>query len=288
MKITKLQGGLGNQMFQYAVAKSRSVGEKTYLDFSFLKRNNVSTEHFTKRDFELGIFNISFKEFSQKERDICFGRSFKNKLLRKLFYGYTQVVKQTENELVQIPDSKNIYFDGYFQSEKYFIQNRELLLQEFSFPLLDERNSETARKINSSENSVSIHIRRGDYLKPEVLKYHGCLEDDYCVKAISCLKSKYMNLSFFVFSDDMEYAERLFQNLENVNFINDNSGKDSWKDMALMSECRHHIIANSSFSWWGAWLSCKSGTTIAPQNWFNKDFANYEIDDFVPKSWIKI
>lgn len=288
MTITKLQGGLGNQMFQYAVARSRCTDKKIYLDFSFLQKNNVSTEHFTKRDFELGIFDIQYKEFSDKQRNICFGNSLKDKIARKLLYGQTATVTQIENEFIEIPDTQNIYFDGYFQSEKYFKSIRELLLKEFAFPALDEENNEIASQINSSENAVSIHIRRGDYLKPEVLKYHGCTDEDYYMKAVELLKEKHSELSFFIFSDDIGYAQQLFQNLENITFVDINFGKDSWKDMCLMSLCNHHIIANSSFSWWGAWLSQEKGSTIAPENWFNKDVANFDIKNIVPPHWITI
>lgn len=288
MTITKLQGGLGNQMFQYAAARSRCADKKIYLDFSFLQKNNVSTEHFTKRDFELGIFDIQYREFSDRQRNICFGNSLKDKIYRKLFYGQTTTVTQIENEFVEIPHTQNIYLDGYFQSEKYFSNSRELLLKEFRFPAIDAQNSEIASKINSSKNAVSVHIRRGDYLKPEVLKYHGAMDEEYYRNAVQLLKTKYSDLSYFIFSDDINYAKQLFQNLENVSFVDLNFGKDSWKDMYLMSICHHHIIANSSFSWWGAWLSQKEGTTVAPENWFNKDVANFDIKNIVPSGWVTI
>ncbi|KQT15504.1 hypothetical protein ASG31_14675 [Chryseobacterium sp. Leaf404] len=288
MTITKLQGGLGNQMFQYAVARSRCVDEKIYLDFSFLQKNNVSTEHFTKRDFELGVFGIQYKEFSDRERKICFGTSTKDKILRKLFYGRTETVHQIENEFVIIPAAQNIYFDGYFQSEKYFASIRNQLLTEFTFPELDGANIRILDQINSVQNSVSIHIRRGDYLKPEVLKYHGSLGENYYKAGLELLKAKFPNLYYFVFSDDISFAKTLFKDLENTYFVNINSGKDSWKDMFLMAQCRHHIIANSSFSWWGAWLSQKQGINIAPENWFNKEVANFDINNIVPSDWITI
>lgn len=288
MTVTKLQGGLGNQMFQYAIAKSRSISKKVFLDFSFLKTNNISTEHFTKREFELDIFNIAYRDFSQKQRNICFGKSLKNRLLRKLFYGYTKIIKQTENELISIPDVKNIYFDGYFQSEKYFKDIRSILIKEFTFPNLDAQNKYTSHKITSVKNSVSVHIRRGDYLKPEVLKYHGILPWEYYESAINFIKNKFDETHFFVFSDDLEFAKTLFNDSKEVSFVEGNMGKDSWKDMCLMSHCKHHIIANSSFSWWGAWLGDENGCTIAPKNWFNPKVANFNIDDFIPQNWFKI
>lgn len=288
MIITKLQGGLGNQMFQYAVARSRSYNKNVYLDFSFLQQNNTSSEAFTSRDFEIGIFNITYKTFSNDLRKIFFGKTFKNRVLRRFIYGKLIYVKQAENEFIKIHSAKNIYLDGYFQSEKYFQNIRKTLLEEFIFPSVDKKNSMILDKINSSENSVSIHIRRGDYLKPKVQNYHGTLTPEYYYNAIKILNESFENCKYFVFSDDIPYTKGIFRDIENIEYVDLNHGKDSWKDMFLMSNCSHHIIANSSFSWWGAWLGQKKGKTIAPENWFNKEIAHFDIHDIIPKNWIII
>lgn len=288
MIITKLKGGLGNQMFQYAIARSLSSKNTVYLDLSFLKNNNTSSVHFTKRDFELGIFPVSYKISLDKEREAFFSKSFKNRILRKFLYGNLTHITQSENEIVNIPPSKNIYLDGYFQSEKYFAHIRDILLADFTFPDLDAENKIVQKKINTTENTVSIHLRRGDYLKPDVQKYHGSLPSEYYLEAINFLEENFENCSFFVFSDDISYCKEIFKNIKNIEYIDHNHGNNSWKDMYLMTQCRHHIIANSSFSWWGAWLGQKDGKTIAPKNWFNKEVANFDIQDIIPQKWITI
>jgi hypothetical protein len=133
---------------------------------------------------------------------------------------------------------------------------------------------------------VSIHIRRGDYLKTKVLEYHGILPISYYKKAIKQLKNKYPDIHLFIFSDDIEWCKSEFSFLDGISTIIDNNIKgNTWEDMCLMTHCRHHIIANSSYSWWGAWLSTKSGIKMAPKYWFNPTIANYDINDFVPDSW---
>ena len=285
MIITKLQGGLGNQMFQYAAARSISYDKKVYLDFSFLQKNTSSSAVFTGRDFEIGIFNIAYKTFSEDLRKIFFGKTFISRFFRRFILGTLTHVKQTENEFVKISHAENIYLDGYFQSEKYFQNIREILLKDFTFPSVDARNNIILQRIHSSENSVSIHIRRGDYLKAEVKKYHGTLSPEYYYEAIRILEDKFENCKYFIFSDDISYSKEIFRHIDNIEYIDINHGKDSWKDMFLMSNCTHHIIANSSFSWWGAWLCKKDGKTIAPNNWLNKEVANFDIHDFIPSYW---
>ena len=285
MIITKLQGGLGNQMFQYAVALAYSNDEPV-LDIEFLQKNNTSTDTFTKRDFELTVFqNARFRVMSTSEKNRLFSLRKRYVLFRKLFGIHISKIQQKENELISIPAKGNIYLDGYFQSEKYFLDKRKLILQAFSFPPLSGNNKKIKDQITGS-NAVSIHIRRGDYLKEEVKKYHGVLPEDYYLKAIDRICQIVENPVFFIFSDDKDYAKKLFQNIGNYTVVEGNDGGDSWMDMALMSNCRHHIIANSSFSWWGAWLANQDGAVnIAPKNWFNPAVANFDINNFVPKNW---
>lgn len=286
MIITKLQGGLGNQMFQYAVAFG--YGRKIHLDFSFLEKHNTSNAQFTKRDFELSLFpKLKYRLFTPQLRQVLFSSQKRYRIIRKVMGIKLNIVKQKENEFLKIDKNKHMYFDGFFQSEKYFIQKRKDLLEAYTFPDLDQKNNRTKEEILKTPNAVSIHIRRGDYLKEEVKKYHGVLDQKYYDDAIELIKKKYANTHFYVFSDDEEYAESLYGHLDNFSIIKENS-KEAWKDMALMTYCKHHIIANSSFSWWGAWLSTRDGLKIAPKNWFNPEVVNFEIDIIIPSNWIKI
>lgn len=278
-------GGLGNQMFQYAV--SFAQGQDVFIDFSFLQNNNKSNEHFTARKFELDLFpNLHWKSFTTRHRLLYLSHSEHRLLgrLRSLLGFYCKWVVQQENEFVHIPNHANLYFVGYFQSEKYFQHKRAELLKTFDFPELDRRNLPYLNEIMAAENSVSVHIRRGDYLKPSVLEYHGILPDAYYTKSLEHIADRHSDTTLFVFSDDQDYAKSLFGDSDKVIYIQGNESS-AWQDMALMTKCRHHIIANSSFSWWGAWLSQKSGITIAPKNWFNPQKVKFDIHDFIPKTW---
>ena len=274
-------------MFQIAIALNYS--NTVYLDFSFLKTNNISNNQFTKRDFELAIFpNLKYKNFTKFHSNIFFSNNIIYRILRKLFFIKFDYVKQKENEFVIVSESRNIYFDGFFQSEKYFILKRKEIIDIFHFPELDKKNIEIKKKILQQSNSVCLHIRRGDYLKPDVKKYHGILPKDYYTNSINLITEEHLDAHFFVFSDDENYAKEQFRYLDNFTIIQGNS-KNSWKDMALMSACKHHIIANSSFSWWGAWLSnAGNSIKIAPKNWFNSEVAQFDIDIIKPLDWLKM
>jgi len=252
-----------------------------------LKSHDLPTNTFSTRDYELSIFkNCRIEILSRFQQRMLFDTRLRFKILRKLTGCNLQIVKQNENEYITIEKIfKSIYIDGYFQSEKYFSQIRRRIIDEFSFPELDNQNSVINNRILKDENSVSIHIRRGDYLKEQVLEYHGVLPLSYYSKSINELNSMFESLTFYFFSDDPEFVKENFNNVKNKILIEGNVGSDSWKDICLMKSCKHHIIANSSFSWWGAWLSERNGITLAPEKWFNPEIANFDINDIVPNDW---
>ena len=279
--ITKLQGGLGNQMFQYAIAKGIGF-ERVFFDLSFLRKHCVSTNEFTAREFELLIFkNISVKEIFKRHF-----KFLKSKKLNKLLGFKFNFVTQVENEFVTIDKNTDvIYLDGYFQSEKYFSHCRNLIIKDFEYPKLDKKNLLIKNKITSFENSVSVHIRRGDFIKSKtILDIHGVVPLEFYYTAIATLIEKFGDINLYFFSDDMNYVKENFKSYSNIFLMEGNEGSDSWKDMALMSACKHHIIANSSFSWWGAWLAQEDGITFAPRHFFNPK-VNYNIHDFMPERW---
>jgi len=284
-------GGLGNQMFQYAAARSLSFKRKVYLDKSFLDEHKVSSTDFTARDYELDKFkNIQARNGIKNCITFFTDFRFPFNILRYFFARYAILIKQVENEFIDLASCKNytlIYLDGYFQSEKYFSHIRKQLLKEFEFPQLDTENTAIRNKIIRSENTVSLHIRRGDYNSSEIIhNIHGVLPLTYYHQAITALTLKYGKLSIYIFSDDMKWAkEHLLINDQEVHYVDLNHKKKHWQDMALMSACKHHIIANSSFSWWGAWLADTGGDTFAPLKWFNSDATKFEINDFIPQNW---
>ncbi len=290
MIITKLKGGLGNQMFQYATAKGLSSSNKlVYLDTSYFTDKAILAKIQTPRKFELQLFrNIKAKNLNCLQEYSLNKKYFKAKVLKKILFPNLTTIQQIENEFIDdLNNNKgNLYLDGYFQSEKYFTKVRNELLFEFTFDKLDKNNSDMLDKINSYQNSVCVHVRRGDYLKPEIQRYHGLLPITYYFNAVNLVQEKVNYPHFFVFSDDSDWCkDNLRFPRESYTLVNGNRDDDSWKDMCLMTYCKHHIIANSSFSWWGAWLSTKGGLKMAPKNWFNPEEANFNISDFIPETW---
>jgi hypothetical protein len=290
MLLVKLQGGLGNQMFQYAAARGISnTNEHIYFDDQFLEINNTDTEHFTARGYELKIFkNLKAHKATKHQLNLVKHPSVYFKISR--FFLKTTVVKQIGNEFIYFRKdaiTSNLYLDGYFQSEKYFKHLRKQLSEEFEFPQFDTGNAQLKSKIINASCSVSLHIRRGDYLKSSIVfGVHGVIPLSYYYKALNILKLKYSNLSLFIFSDDSNWAKANFNVPEaETYFVTGNQFNNSWKDMALMKCCKHHIIANSSFSWWGAWLSQNNGEIFAPSNWFNAANVRFNINDFIPDNW---
>lgn len=290
MIITKLQGGLGNQMFQYAAARALSgKTAKVKLDHTFLNTHNSDAEHFTARTYELGIFkNMRTENAKRWQVEFCKNQSTAYALIRSVCtQPATVITQETEYIDFQKINAKHIYLDGYFQSEKYFSCVEDMIKIEFEFPALDQKNLVLANSIQAAENAVSIHIRRGDYLRSEKThNTHGVLPLTYYHLALDELRSRYPKLTLFIFSDDISWAKKNLISSDDVSiFVEGNCETNSWKDMALMTFCKHHIMANSSFSWWGAWLSDKRGEVFAPQHWFNPEFVDFNVSDFIPERW---
>lgn len=288
MVIITLKGGLGNQMFQYAAGRGMCNKERLLYDLSFLNNNSQSSESFTARNFELAIFkNLKAKQLSKLQYKIFLGKRLRK--MRNFFFPNFYCVQQTDSDFHfnDIGSSRPLLLDGYFQSEKHFSHIRKDLLKEFTFPnVIFNGYTDFGKKISGSENAVSIHIRRGDYLKPLVAEYHGVLQKSYYEQSIKFVESEISNPEYFIFSDDQNWCVENLQSISNrVTFVNTPSPSKAWIDMYLMTKCKHHIIANSSFSWWGAWLSSGNGITVAPSKWFNSNAVQYDINDIVPKSW---
>lgn len=295
MIISKLKGGLGNQMFQYAaglaLAKRQETSFKT--DLSQLK-GTANTLDYTKRDYELKVFSIAENFANENEINLFIGN--RNSVLYKIKNRYLPYLiknKYYNEPSLKFDDSiftlgKNLYLDGYFQSEKYFANEIELINNNFSFkkdPF--GLNLETGNKIKN-ENSISLHVRRNDYLSSVNQNLFGNIcTIEYYNKAVSFLKSKVNNPVFYIFSDDISWAEENIKTDCESHFINNNTGENSFEDMRLMSLSKHNIIANSSFSWWGAWLNANpKKIVVAPSKWLNDP--NCITADIIPTTWVKI
>lgn len=290
--IVKLQGGLGNQMFQYAAGRSLSLYKNTslLLDLSFFERCDFRT-------YDLNPFKIQEYIATVSDIETLLGNQ-RNRILRKInklrwiFSHYSKRPFFLESQIR--PFDKNIfntphhvYLDGYWQSEKYFIGISDIIRKEFSlrYPI-SQKNLQYAEKINSSM-AVAIHVRRGDYVSnSHTLSVHGVSSVNYYKKAISLIRDQIANPEFFVFSDDIAWCKLNLPKLESCSFIEGNSVYQSQEELHLMQLCKHHIIANSTFSWWGAWLSSGDGITIAPANWFRSLKVN--LQDLLPNSWLRI
>ena len=292
MIVVKLMGGLGNQMFQYAAAKALAEHHRVPLkvDLSFLNDRSAK-ENFTFREYELSCFDTVIEIASKDELSI-FNR--KNRFIRLIlsllgistptrYYEQSFNYNESFNEL-----PNEILLEGYFQSEKYFIQIRSLLLENFKW-----RSPATGVNLSliesiKSTNSVSLHIRRGDFVDNKVINsFHGLCDFNYYQRAISHINLITQNANFFIFSDDINWAKKMFVSSSSVVFIDHNNGKESFWDMRLMSYCKHNIIANSSFSWWGAWLNNYTHKiVIAPKRWFTDSAIN--TSDILPAQWIRM
>lgn len=278
-------------MFQYAFAKASSMrmGVEFALDLSD-KTLNIHQGYELKR-----VFGLEAKIATTRDLNALLGLSRFTPIRRivKSFgfekYLTANIVKEPSFKFSQnIPGrSDNKYFDGYWQSEKYFVDASMQIRNDFSFVSpLDVINSEITNKILHF-NSVSLHIRRGDYVQnAKVAEVHGMATLDYYTAAIEHIAQHVASPYFFIFSDDINWV-RSNLNLDYAHdFIEHNRGSDSYNDMRLMSYCKHNIIANSSFSWWAAWLnSNEEKIVIAPNKWFNNDTST---EDLIPKSWVTL
>ena len=291
MVIVNLKGGLGNQMFQYAAARSlTNKNGPVYANHKFLEKSNASSDNFTARSYELNIFSeLKIKKANSNLLNIFLSETRGYKIIRGLRFGRVQKIIQQENEFIDGWDNikGSVYLDGYFVSEEYFKNIRNILFEEFAFPEANEKNKAIAQRINSFRNPISIHVRRGDYLKPLTQNYHGLLPTKYYKEAMEEVEKKIIDPFYFIFSDDPGWCQEFFfSDLKNYEVVNINDPATAWQDMYLMTLCKHHIIANSTFSWWGAWLCQKEEQlNIAPSHWFNPAIAKFDIRHIIPSSW---
>ena len=284
-----LSGGLGNQMFQYAAGRALALKLQKELSIdTFLLRKKTKT---TVRNFELTVFNINANEKdSLKNKLITKSFFFLNKYhIKGLIFGIFRIFrdKKAQNFDTRFNTIEgNTTLFGYFQNETYFKAFSEDLRKDFEFivPFNDE-NAIMTQKI-ASTNSISVHIRRGDYLNPDVNL--ALLNITYYQEAISYIKQNVESPVFYIFSDDINWVrENLDLSQTEHVFIDWNKGADSFRDMQLMSLCKNNIIANSSFSWWGAWLNNNPDKiVIAPGTWYKNETKEDYPNGFIPEKWI--
>jgi hypothetical protein len=289
MIITKLIGGLGNQMFQYAAA--RQLAEMHHQP---LKLDVTGFQGYALRKYELNHLGIHAEIATDSELSAfkgcnyvtaylrrSFGRSwpYRNRVIRERFFQYDPAIAKFGG---------NIYLEGYWQSEKYFQRIKDIIRQEFMVcheP--DSRNKALAAEI-AEVNAVSLHVRRGDYVTDTVTSlYHGTCTLEYYRRAVARIAANVTEPHFFVFSDDSEWAQKNLRLDFPSTFVTHNGAEKSYEDLRLMTLCKHHITANSSFSWWGAWLNNSAGKiVIAPDKWFNRK--ELDTSDLLPSEWLRL
>jgi len=286
MIVAKIIGGLGNQMFQYSMARRAAYVNNTDLKLDISAYGNYKLREYKLNNFDING-DIATESDIRKFKGECNEklvriRNFLNVKIRRSYI--KEQYYQFDKSILNIP--KNAYVEGYWQSEKYFKDIGEIIRNDFKLknkPAL--KNQELLDKIINC-NSISIHIRRGDYVSnPSANKYHGILPLSYYKEAIGHIMGRVNDPIFFIFSDDIGWAKEHIKLNDPVAFIS-NGEKRDFEDLWLMSQCKHHVIANSSFSWWGAWLSNNPNKIVyAPMKWFRIE---RNTDDLIPKNWVKV
>ena len=255
MIIVKVNGGLGNQLQQYAMYdKLRSMGKDVKVDISWFQKEMGKA---SRRNLELDYFpGVSYEACTEQEMlEVLGKRDVFCKVLEKLHLKEKHLYVEHQMYDTGIFELDNKVLEGYWACEGYWGDRIPELRKQLIFPKSDNpKNEKMLKKIRSTE-SVSIHIRRGDYLNPENQAiYGGICTDEYYEKAISYMEKKLWSPHFFIFSDDAEYAKKTYTK-ENYTVVDINHGRDSFYDMYLMGCCKHNICANSTFSFWGARLN---------------------------------
>ena len=276
MKIVKFQGGLGNQMFQYAflLALKKASNEDVYIDISEYSRHKQHNGYELKRVF--GICN-EIASIHDIWKYTCI---FRNDIINRIYIKISRFRKSDIKEINSykylpgiLTEHRDGYYDGYWQCFKYFDCCSDDIIRYFTFvPATDSQNCDIIERINNDNKSVSLHIRRGDYLKSDI--YRGLCGIEYYTKAILYVRSLLGDgIFFYIFSDDIQWCREnilCLLNKDKFIFVDWNSESQSFRDMQLMSLCRANIIANSSFSWWAAYLNKRNDKiVIAPEKWVN-------------------
>ena len=293
MLIFNIVGGLGNQLFQYAFAYAASAGRAAPLAFDL--RAYSHPRYINPDGYLLNrVYGIDIPEADRRDvarvigkfSSLCFSQRHRLKLTKwnRRYVVERKLFQHDEGLLRDIPGT--CYLEGWWQTEKNFTRfssdiRSKLIARDDVLSYSMKRWQEV---INLKSNSVSVHIRHGDYAtNPAYREIYGLLSRQYYERALSLLRERFQSLRLFVFSDDPA-AGREWDVLSQheTHFV---TGLESWEDLELMRQCDHHVIANSSFSWWGAWLSASQGLVIAPSKWFAQGTPTA---DLIPGRWIKV
>lgn len=292
MIVIQLMGGLGNQMFEYAAGLSLAKRNHTTLKIDLSWFGTLGDDD-VKREYELDCFNLNqdFVDINKllilsKEPRLAQGIKIKLAKAR----GKSVLGRYTETELnYNISFKKltdNTYLNGYFQSEKYFNSIRPDIIKAFSFRKTPSKKNPDIIKLAKSTNSVSLHVRRGDYVtNMDAHSFHGLKGNDYYEEAMRIVGTKVDSPKYFIFSDDIAWCKQNLPVPKNSIFVDHNT--KGAEDLRIMTQCKNNIIANSSFSWWGAWLNQNPNKlVIAPREWFVD--SSMDSSDIIPNTWKRL
>jgi len=291
MYVIRLTGGLGNQLFQYALGRRLSL-----LNDVPLKLDISAYAEDRQRTYDLKHFNICENFASPTEVADMIGGTRLMRLMRRTLDRFQPYYRRVYVHHTQTfcfdPNMfrvrKHVYLYGTWQSEKYFTDIAEEIREDLSVKTPpDEANTVMARTIHNL-TAVSVHVRRGDYVtNPTTHKHHGVCPPEYYQAAIARIAQSISQIHLFVFSDDPAWAKDNLHFDYPATYLEHNGPDKSYEDLRLLSLCQHHVIANSSFSWWGAWLCTNPHKiVVAPQTWFS-GFTG-DTRDLVPETWIRL
>lgn len=290
MVIVRLIGGLGNQLFQYAAGRRIAYFHDVPLKFDISWFERVKS-----RKYSLSHFNIIEDIASSDDITRLKGKTGIGKFISRFFevgrpyYERSAVREQFlhfDPNILKV--SGNVYLNGYWGSEKYFKDIEDILRRELTVKTEPSAiNIAMAERI-SQVLAVSMHIRRGDFVSnPITHQFHGLCSLDYYNMAIDRIAQMVEKPYFFIFSDDPQWVQENLNPKYPVTFVTHNSAEKDYEDLRLMSMCKHHIIANSTFGWWGAWLNPDPQRIVfAPRQWFNEP--GLDTRDLLPDGWIKL
>lgn len=288
MVVIRIWEGLGNQLFQYAYGRALELrtGQKVCFDIERCFAQQLEGKRI-QRKYELDKFRVRVRDYS-KTKSIFFFLKQSN-VVENLLYFYA---KECIFPIRFIQEKDTLYKDylkdvsgccylmGWFQNEQYFKEYRDILLREI-VPREKIRISKSLKDSLNNRNTVSIHVRRGDYLKN-----NNVLPLFYYKHAIKYMEDKVLNPLFLVFSDDIQWVKNNMDFQSEVIYVSQESHLEAYEELFVMSRCKHNVIANSTFSWWGAWLNTnKDKIVVGPKVWNN---GAKDQDNIMPSEWIRV
>jgi hypothetical protein len=285
--VVRLVGGLGNQMFQYAAARSLSarIGSSLELDLSWFGTD-------PDRQYALAPFSISANIYKSQTNVEGVG-GWMAKVARRLrfasldglpVFSEASFLYDSRIEKVNSP----VFLDGYFQTEKYFASIRRDIVDDFFLKTLPIPAAIEVLNQIASKDAICVHIRRGDYItNPTANAYHGVCSLDYYRDGIRYISSNLGNPHCFVFSDDPDWVRENFNIDIPATLVDFNRADQAHEDLRLMAACKHFVVANSSLSWWGAWLGKDANKiVVAPAKWFATN--HIDTTDLIPSDWLRL